>query len=193
MNILTKILFKITKPTLVLLGGEERVLALKALCHILGFNQETTLKQLFLKKIVILPLEKRPVFLRGSIKIILGIGIEPEPLLKELYDLGGLLRSHDLIIYASESKKAKKTAFASKAQKLSFGIKAGDNFSVSGVKRDKDNTSFKVSVEGNTVPIWLNNDWNKSEIHATLLAIFTCLKLGSNLVHASQALKNFEK
>lgn len=193
MNIFTKIFCALTKPTIVLLGGEKCALTLKAIYHALDCQLSTTPLQLLLKKVLILPMEERSGFLKNSPRVILGLGLMPEPLLKELYSLGALLRDRDLIVYASESKKGEKTAYASKARSLSFGIKAEDDLVVSDIRRDNGNTNFKVSFSGNTVPIWLDSDWNRLEIYAVLLAIAVCLQLGSNLVQVSQSLKNFEK
>ena len=93
----------------------------------------------------------------------------------------------------NEDEKSQKITSIAESRVLHYGTETNDDLIISNIRRNSSGTNFKVRFRGNTVPIWLDGEWSRSEIHTVLLAIAIGLELELNLVQISRSLKNFEK
>ena len=78
------------------------------------------------------------------------------------------------------------------AKILTFGFHEGADFQASNIK-ENGGTNFKISHQGNIIPIWLKETLNQQEIYSVLAAIAVGTIFDLNLVEISQALTSVTK
>jgi UDP-N-acetylmuramate-alanine ligase len=80
-----------------------------------------------------------------------------------------------------------------KANVLSFGFGEGADFRASDVNVGESGTNFKINHSGSIVPLWIDKRFGKEQIYSAVSAACVGYVKGLNLVQISQALKDSQK
>jgi len=75
-------------------------------------------------------------------------------------------------------------------KKISCGFFEGADFMASDINITEEGTNFKLNYNGNSVPVWLKNKFEKEEIGIILPAICVAVLSGFNMIGISETLKN---
>lgn len=124
-----------------------------------------------------------------------------EAMLQEKLLLAKALNPHGAIVYNYDDEDIKKGVASLKQEKFSYGFEKEADISASHYKiiyrkKNKANVpqgvSFKVSFQGNVVPVSINNTLGKHQIYPALAAFSVAFSLGINLVKATEGVSSFE-
>ena len=74
---------------------------------------------------------------------------------------------------------------------ITFGLQEGADFRASDIKLNTG-TNFKINYKGNIVPVWLEKLFGKEQVYSALVATAVGTIFDLNLVEISQALKNYQ-
>lgn len=213
MNFLTKLIFSLKKPVLIIVTGRGRELTAEAIFRVLGTRfsikkvQAPSFKNILTNRILVLtqlPQKFPDFFIKRAEKIILvgtHIGEIPPDVCwfagrkEDAVDITMLAKkipARSFLILNFDDETVKKIGEESDIPFLTFGFQKNADLWASDLNIDKLSTNFKINYEGNIVPVWLENLFGKANAYAALAAAACGIKLGLNLVQISQALKNFK-
>jgi len=124
----------------------------------------------------------------------------PNPLDKKKYVFAKSLGKKDLAILNYDNKSNKKLLKYVKAKIITYGFHQGSNIKgeivlTNGKKSDvgyksKEETSFKISYNGTTVPFRFSHKLDHSQIYAILSAVSVGIHFGFNLVEMSEIISD---
>lgn len=218
MNLLTKLLFLVKRPKLIIVTGNGRSCAAEAIFQVLKNNNLSVkrlsqLKGLFggvwANPFLIFESEIKNIselrFLAKKAKktILLATAVgeipaeeyffaaEKAPVERIAALAGGLpVQSHLIVNFDDETVRELKDT--SKAPVFTFGFQEAADFQASDININQRGTNFKINYQGNIVPVWLKNLFGKEQIYSALAGVCAGLALDINLVEASQALKRYQ-
>lgn len=103
------------------------------------------------------------------------------------------LEATDYLVYNTDDLVLHKMIKDIECKKIDFGFGNYANFKASDVNVNDENITFKLSHNGNLVPIWFKDNFETSienKIYSVLPAICVGTILGLNIVEISENLKN---
>lgn len=212
MNFLTKLLFLINRPKLIIVTGNGRACAAEAIFQVLKNNLSVKKISSFHKliwhlgsQILILESDITELFelrfltkkARQAILVVSSIGEIPadeyffageKEGVAEAIKLIQLLSPQDCLVLNFDDETARELKSKSSSPVLTFGFQDKADFQASDVKITESGTNFKLNYKGNIVPVWLKELFGKEQIYSVLAAISTAAMLGLNLIEASREL-----
>lgn len=216
MTFLTKLLFLIKSPTLIVVTGHGRSCAAEAIFQVLKNNfsvkkisSSRKLIPCLGSQILIFESDIKKVFelrfltkkARQAILVVSAVGEIPadeyffageKEGMAEATKLIGLLRPQDCLVLNFDDETVRDLKAKSPCPVLTFGFQDKADFQASDVKITESGTNFKLNYKGNIVPVWLKEIFGKEQIYSGLAAISTAAMLGMNLVEASQELRFYD-
>ena len=180
-----KVIFKVLKPHFKVQKLYEKIPDILSLISKEIFIIETDFKNYeFLKNIkIILKNSQLPILVITHIGMIKFSQENLKALVQEIPSWGSLIFNSDEKIVSEINKITNSKSF-------SFGFSEQADFMASDISEDKESTSFKLNYKGNSVPVWLNQVFNKDEIYNVLSAICVGMLLGLNIIEMSDSLKD---
>jgi len=201
-NLLSKFIFAVQKPKIVVISGAGRACAKEAIFQVL--------KPYFKigKDILIFESEDKEIrkfefYLKNSQKAILvitHIGDIPwdkdffageREKIKETLDLAKTLPSQVNLILNFDDETIREIDDVTNLNTLTFGFQERADFRATDIKLNSG-TNFKINYKGNVVPFWLEKLFGKEQIYSALLAAAVGEVFDLNLVEISQNLKNYQ-
>jgi len=206
MNIFEKIKFVLKKPSVIVVSGNGRFLAKEAIFKVLNpyfrigkdYNPPTALPPKGRAPILIFEsgdkeIRKFEFFLKKSSRAILVITHIGDILydeVKEVTLLAKTLPAQTNLILNFDDETVREINDITNLKTLTFGFGEKADLRASDVRLNMG-TNFKVSYQGNIVPVWLEKLFGKEQIYSALSAVAVGIIFGLNLVEISQALKNY--
>ncbi|MGB9743363.1 MAG: hypothetical protein ACPLW9_01460 [Minisyncoccales bacterium] len=181
-NILTKIKFFLTKPSIVVIIGSEQNLVANIIIHLLKQHFHLG-KDIFVFKTK--EINKFSFYFKNS----------PQPILvltsfESKFSVKNL-PSYSWFVLNYEDEKLRENIDKFENFKIiKFGLSQESHLFVSDIKVNSQ-TNFKVNYQGSTVPFWLNDRLSEIQIRDILAAVGVGLILGLNLVEISQSFNYF--
>lgn len=217
MNFLTKIIFSLKKPRVIIVAGNAYQSTGEAIFQVLKHNFKTEkistsfyLKSLFKNKILVVGAGLQQVdqcFIKKSklpILVVTNIGDIPsdkdfftgeKAKTKEIIKLAESLPSRGYLILNFDDETARELKNKTRAHSLTFGFQERADFRATDVfltQFPSFGTNFKLNYQGNIVPIWLKNIFGKEQIYASLASVAAGTILDLNLVEISESLKLYQ-
>lgn len=203
MNLLSKLIFFLKRPPIVIVAGQDRVGAKSAISLTLKQEPKISKETLFFESDLENIEDFKFLVKNSSLPILVVTGIGDISCAK-IRELAGLLPVHGFLILDFDDETVREIGAASNAKTLTFGFQEAD-FRASDIKHN-GGINFKINYKGNIVPFWLENasegEENKfssspfvvtredKEIYYALAAAAAATVFGLNLVEISQTLKN---
>ena len=205
LNSLTKFLFLLKKPKIIVVAGKGRDCAAEAIFQVLNqhIKTEKVVKDIHIKNILS---EKTLIFswsadkpeeldflLKNSLSPILVITAKGEiPLDKAISKVAQELPVHGYLVLNFDDKTVREIRNRNKKTNyISFGFQEGADCKASDIMPVNNATNFKVNYNNKIVPIWLKEIFGKEQIYNALAAVCVGIVLDINLVEISQALKSY--
>ena len=187
MNIFEKFKFILKKPKVIIVTGNSRQTAKKAIFQVLKsyFKVE--------KEILILESEKEKIedfsfYLKNSKKAAVVITQGAKELTSLVKNLP--LQTNLIFNFDFDNEIIREIKDMTGLNTLTFGFQEGADLRVTDVKLNHE-TNFKINYQGNIVPVWLEGILGKEQIYDTLAAACVGIIFNLNLIEISQALKNY--
>ncbi len=213
MEFLSKLIFLLKRPNLVIVAGDDREGIVETIFKVLKpyFKtkkvQKFSFQNILRNKVLILETElgkvdKLKFFIRKSKLPILAIAQTKESFLDNIarfQNLAKKLPSCTYLILNFDNKINKNLENEAQLRYLSFGIQDGADLKATDIHINDKGINFKICYKGSIVPIWVPYSKfekqeseldNKKQIYNALIAVSAGIILGLNLVEISQALKN---
>ena len=202
MSLLSKIIFLLKKPKVIVVVGNGRTCAKEAIFQVLKDKFEVE------KKVLIFETGDKEVrkfefFLRNSkvgILVVTHVGDSPydknffageREAINQTLNLAKALPAQNYLVLNYDDETVREINDFTNLKTFTFGFDEKADFFASDVKLNQG-TNFKVNYKGNTVPFWLEKLFGKEQIYSALAAAAVGTILGLNLVEISQALKNYK-
>ena len=201
MNIFGKIKFVLKKPKVIVVTGNGRACAKEAIFQVLSSHFRVG-KEVLVFESGDKEVGKFEFFLKNSQKAVLVIthvGDIPhdkdffsgeEEKVKEATHLAKTLPAQTNLILNFDDETVREINDITNLKTLTFGFGEKADLRASDVRLNMG-TNFKVSYQGNIVPVWLEKLFGKEQIYAALSAVAVGTIFDLNLVEISQALKNY--
>ncbi len=208
MSFLTKLLFLIKRPILIVVTGKGRACAAEAIFQVLKKHFGKT-KFLILEGIPDLFFVKKA---RKTILVITAVGEIPAdevlfagekkdvvrvielakvlPKQARLASPFSARRAH--LVLNADDETVREIKDESKTPALTFGLSEATDFQASDIHISEKGTNFKLNYKGNIVPIWLENLFGKKQMYSVLAATAVGMVLDINLVKLSQTLRFYQ-
>jgi UDP-N-acetylmuramoyl-tripeptide--D-alanyl-D-alanine ligase len=196
-EILDKIQFLIKRKPVVIITGEGRDLAEKAILTILKE------KTLFLISADDKEINKFEFFLKNSklsILVITRVGDIPfqqdffageREKLEKTIELAKKLKAQNWLILNYDDETVREIDDITNLNTLTFGFSERADFFATDIKLNHG-TNFKVNHKGNIVPFWLEGTFGKEQIYSALAAAALGTIFGLNLVEISQLMREYK-
>jgi len=201
MRFLSKLKFLWKKQPIVVITGNGRKTAFKAVLEIL--NQYFKIPdEILIFKVEDKEIKKFKFFLKNSKKaviVITHIGDIPSQVnffsgerkdVKNTMEVVRNLSPQVYLVLNFDDETVREIDDFTNLKTVTFGFQKQADFMASDVKFN-GGTNFKVNYKGNVVPIWLNKMFGKEYIYSALCAIAVGSIFELNLVKISQAFKGF--
>lgn len=210
-NFLTKILFRLKSPRLIVVAGDNKLLASEAIFQILNVqlktrsnliskywsraeiisqvNWQSVLKNKFLILYSDTTKDWQSWLVKAKKPILVITASEPQEIMKLVKNWP----AQSILILNFNEEIMKRLINKSSASIFTFGFQKRVDLQASNFHADANLTNFKVAHQGNVVPVWLESQWSRENLAAILAAISCCVQLGFNLVEISQSLKIFKR
>jgi len=198
LNPITKLIFLIKKPQLVIISDENDLIA-KTLGFALNNSfftfsiKKINALDLFQKKIFIFPFDSEEIdfFLKHCSRTVFIVNqlkgkVKTEEFIRKLKD-------KDILFVNLDEEETEALKEIHQENSFGFGFSKTADLILSDVTSDENSANFKVDFSGNIVPIWLTGSWSKKEILAIGGVIITALRFNLNLIQISQVLRNYKK
>lgn len=201
MNLLSKLIFLLKKPKVVVVTGEGRACATEAISQVLRqyfrIGEEILIFESEDKE-----LRKFEFFLKRSQKAVLVVtqaGDIPydqdffsgeKEKIKGTLGLVKTLPAQINLILNFDDETIREIADVTNLNTLTFGFQERSDFRASDVRLNSG-TNFKINYKGNIVPVWLGKLFGKEQIYSALSVTAVGTIFDLNLVEISQALKNY--
>ncbi len=199
MNFLEKIKFLLQKPKVVIVTGNGRIFAAKAIFQTLRKNFKIG-KEIIILEIALEKLKECKFFVNNSSLSIL-IVTQIEDILSNMdFSAGGKEKTIEIeklakiipvsgyLVLNFDDQALGEIKDKTILKKLTFGFQEGGDFRATDFIEAEEGINFKINYKGNTVPIWLEKLFGEEQIYAALAAAAVGTILGLNLVEISQAL-----
>jgi len=205
MNLINKIKFLLKRPKVVIVTGEGRACAKKAIFQVL--------KQYFKidSEILIFDsdltnssyVETLRFFIKNSslpVLVVTQVGdIPPE---KDFFagekektltirKLAKTMPAQGFLVLNFDDETVREIKDETNLKELTFGFQEGADFRATDLKLNTG-TNFKINYKGNIVPVWLEKLFGKEQVYSALSAAAVGTVFDLNLVQISQALKNYQ-
>jgi len=205
MNLINKIKFLLKRPKIVIVTGEGRACAKKAIFQVL--------KQYFKidSEILIFDsdltnssyVETLRFFIKNSslpVLVVTQVGdIPPE---KDFFagekektltirKLAKTMPAQGFLVLNFDDETVREIKDETNLKELTFGFQEGADFRATDLKLNTG-TNFKINYKGNIVPVWLEKLFGKEQVYSALSAAAVGTVFDLNLVQISQALKNYQ-
>ena len=185
MNIFEKIKFILGRPKVVIVAGGNSQVTAEIISRVLKSHFKIG------KKVLVFGSD-----LEDLEKIKFLIGKSSLPVLvanqssEKIRELARVIPAQGFLVLNSDEKEGlEEIKNGSTARCLTFGFREKDNFQASDIK-ENDRINFKISYDGNIIPVWLEKSTDKEGISAALAAATVGTIFGLNLVEISQSLKS---
>lgn len=217
-NFLTKFIFFLRKPKVIIVVGKGRTFTVEAIYQVL--QSHFKVEKLVEKTPNFLSIFKREVFLIETdfkkpslskklhywikssqlpILVVTHIGDIPsdyesfsgeEKETIKIRELAKIVPAYGFLILNSDDETVREIDNITNLKSLTFGFQEEANFQVSDI-RTNSGTNFKINYKGNIIPVWLEGLFGKERIYSALAASSVGIILGLNFVEISEALKNY--
>jgi UDP-N-acetylmuramyl pentapeptide synthase len=214
MNFLIKTNLYFKRPRVIIVTGNNNVLAAEAIYQVLSKKlkvRKTLIQNIpFVDKDEILIIESKIKDLsslnflaknsNSPILLVTNLGeIFPDNIFfagdkknaEEILKFTNILPINSQLVFNFDDEALKEIKNSINLKIFTFGFGEGSDFLASDIKFNHI-TNFKLNYLGNTVPIWLDFPAEKAHIYNTLAAISVGAIFNLNLVEASQGLKNLK-
>jgi len=205
MNLINKIKFLLKRPKVVIVTGEGRACAKKAIFQVLKqyfkidseilifdfdltnssyvktlrfFIKNSSLPVLVVTQVGDIPPEKD--FFAG----------EKEKTLT-IRKLAKTMPAQGFLVLNFDDETVREIKDETNLKELTFGFQEGADFRATDLKLNTG-TNFKINYKGNIVPVWLEKLFGKEQVYSALSAAAVGTVFDLNLVQISQALKNYQ-
>ncbi len=201
MNFLNDLIFKIRKPKLILVVGENRKCSSETISEVLRTHFKMG-KNLLVSENDLSDKEKNNFLIKNSSLVVLvatNVGEIPED--KEFFageeikvikikELAASLPENDYLIVNFDDETIRMTRNESRANIMTFGLQEGADLRASDFTQEGE-VNFKINYRGSSVPFWFKENLSKEMVYSVLAAVACGLILGLNLVEMSQILRNY--
>ena len=213
-NFLSKIIFSLKNPPIIVVTGKGRASAAEAIFQVLRLHlkikkikDKANSLDFFQNEILVFESEVEKTdsldFLikksRFPILVVTAKGeIPPQENffaadIKEVEKIVKLAENFPpfgLLILNFDDETVREIKNKSLAKSLTFGFQEGADFQATDIKLNTG-TNFKINYKGNIVPVWLKKLFGKEQIYSALTAVLIGEVLKLNLVKVSESLKNY--
>jgi len=203
MNFLTKLIFLLRKPKVIIVTGKRRASTAKAIYCVLKSNFRV--EKLVEKTPNVLNLFKKRVFLietglkspHFSKKLNHWIKLSQLPILvitqideiNETRKLAETIPVYGFLILNYDDKQIREINNIKSLKTLTFGFQEGADFMASDIHTN-NGVNFKINYKGNVIPVWLEKSYGEEQIYNVLAANSVGMIFGLNFIEISKALKN---
>ncbi len=216
MGFLTRILFYIKRPKVIIVTGKAKEIATEAIYQVLKSHFKVKKKtrvpgfldlfgeKSFIVKTDLNTLDKKD--LKGLIKatslsvlVITHIGEIPpgsdfftgdRKETKKARKLAKEFPTEGFMLLNYDDESAREIGDKSNANILTFGLEKEADFYITDVKINKG-TNFKINYKGNTVPVWQGKTFGKEQVYTATVAVGCGVIFGLNFVQISKGLPNY--
>lgn len=200
LNFLSKLIFFLKRPPVVIVTGNGRKTAKEAIFQVLKPHFKIG-KELLIYKTEFKDDQDFKFFIKHSrlpVLVVTHIGeyhfereffAGPLTQISEITKLAEVLPAHSHLVLNFDDETVRDIKNISRAHPLTFGFGARANIRVSDIVLAREGTNFKINYEGNIVPVWLEKLFGKEQVYAALAAVAVGQVLDLNLVEISEALK----
>lgn len=201
MNFLSKLIFFLKKPKVIIVTGEGRACAVKAISQVLEQRFEIG-KDVSIFEFADKDIKRASFFLKKSQKPIMVVTrVGDIPFDKNFFDgekekikntslLAKTLPEHTTLILNFDDETVREIGDEIDLDTLTFGFQKEADFKVSDVMMN-GGTNFKLNYKGKIIPFWLKRVFGKEQIYSALTAIVVGTIFGLNLVEISQSLLGY--
>jgi UDP-N-acetylmuramate-alanine ligase len=202
MNFLNDLIFKIKKPKVILVAGENRKHSSKTISGVLSSHFKIG-ENIFVAENDLSDKKKNDFLIKNSSLFILvatNVGKIPEdkePFAGEeiktikIREAAASLPKKDYLIVNFDDETVRMTRNESEANIMTFGLQEGADLRASDFTGDGE-VNFKINYRGSSVPFWFAQELNKETVYSVLAAVACGLVLGFNLVEMSQTLRKLQ-
>ena len=199
MNIFEKIKFTLKKPKIIIVTGEGRILAAKAIEIVLKKYKKEVL--IFETDLTTLDSKHLTWLIKNSslpILLVTHIGhIPPDKdffagereKTIEIRKLAKILPVFGHLILNFDDETAREIKDETNLNEITFGFQERADFRATDIRLDSG-TNFKINHEGDVVPVWLEKLFGKEQIYSALSAAAVGVIFNLNLIEISQALRD---
>lgn len=187
---MNKLLFFIKRSSFILVTGKGRAYTKKAISQILEPGVLIFDSDLSEPK----EINKFSFFLKKSkLPILVLTNVENKEEVVKIGKLAESLPARAFLVLNSDEEAAREIKNGSPARSLTYGFQEKAEVKATDINISREGTNFKINYQGNIVPFWLKNLFDKEEIYNVLAAICAGLISEINLVDISQSLKSWQK
>ena len=220
-NFLSKFIFFLRKPKVIIITGKGRSCAAEAIfqilklhfrvkklvektpriSHLLSFPR----KKIFIIETVLNPSDRKNLtrFVKSSqlpILIVTNVGEIPSDCAffsgarqetEEIRKLAKIIPSFGYLVLNFDDEVVREMNDITNLNTLTFGFQKEADFQATDIRTNKG-TNFKISYKGTIVPIWLDKLFGKEQIYSAQASSSVGVILGLNFVEISDALKNYK-
>lgn len=196
-KIFEKIQFVVKRKPVIILTGEGKLLAKKAISTILKD------KDLFLALADDKEINQFEFFLKNSplsILVVTHVGDIPpeeevfagekEKVIKTI-ELAKKLPARTFLVLNYDDETVREIDDVTNLKTLTFGFSERADFFASDIKLNHG-ANFKVNYKGNSIPFWLEKTFGKEQIYSALAACAVGTIFDKSLIEISQSLKEYE-
>ena len=204
-NFLTKFIFLLRKPKVIIVAGKGRASIAKAIYQVL--RPHFKIEKLVDKTPNILSVFKKEVFLietglkfsRFSKKLNHWIKLSQLPILvvsrvddrtEEARELAKMIPVYGFLILNFDDKRILEINNIKSLKTLTFGFQEEADFKASDIHINTG-INFKINYKGNIIPVWLKKTSGEEQIYSALAANSVGIIFGLNFIEISEALKNY--
>ena len=205
MNLINKIKFLLKRPKIVIVTGEGRACAKKAIFQVLKqyFKIDSEILIFDFNLTNSSYVETLRFFIKNSslpVLVVTQVGdIPPE---KDFFagekektltirKLAKTMPAQGFLVLNFDDETVREIKDETNLKELTFGFQEGADFRATDLKLNTG-TNFKINYKGNIVPVWLEKLFGKEQVYSALSAAAVGTVFDLNLVQISQALKNYQ-
>lgn len=199
MNVITKLLFLIKKPRLIIVSENNRPPRSRAVIQILKTRfrvkevETVNWESILRNQILILASSQAPelgFFIQNSKKTILLLIDSQKTISSQTHKVLKKMRRQDIVVLNLGKERVREVKRKYRVPFFTFGFKEKTDLKISDFQRNTEATNFKINLGGNVVPIWLMQRLERKDVINILSAISVSLQLGFNLIKISQILSS---
>ncbi len=217
-NLLTKFIFYLKKPKVIIVAGKGRASASEAIFQVLKkyFKVKKVFEKIpgifslknnffiietdftnstFIKKINFLIKSSRlPILITthlGEIPFSSDLSADGKSEADEIQKFVKNMPPFGCLVINSDDGATRKIGDMANLRTLSFGFREEADFRASDIKVNGD-TNFKINYKGKIIPVWLDGSYKEEQIYGVFAAIATGTIVGLNFIEIAEALKNYK-
>ena len=177
---MNKFIFLIKRPKIVIVLGAAKGLTQTAVLQVLQsrfkMGQEVSMVDRDFR-----------FFIKHSRLAVLAVNGDITQTIPEILLLTQALPARSYLVLNSDDDAVRDLKNQTKAHVLTFGFGARAD-----IRATEVGANFKISYQGNIVPVWLENLSDKEQVYAALSAVAVGEVFGLNLVEVSEALRGLK-